>query len=254
MGGRMPKLSYRQGRYDEAVCMLLRAQQLDPNFSYAAVNLGNSYTLLGMTDQAGRWLDRAEELGHAPSVVEGYRMWLLLSQGKIREASDYIAAVYDRDPADPGAVTLLGYMAGVEGRWEDSRRYLRGVFQKNPTSGYSTVYALALQQLGERDEARRILEESSAAARREWEQSREAVSAPVKLASAASVQGKPDEALYWLEQVYRAGGKWIAWMRVDPTVQALRDDPRFEDLVARMEADVARMRHQLATGADAVRP
>ena len=244
----------RQGRYDEAARVLLRAQQLDPRSSYPAVNLGNSYLLLGMWDQAGRWLDRAEELGHAPSVVAHYRMWLLLSQGKIREASDYVQAVYDRNPADPSVMALLGYVAGVDGRWEDSRRYLRAGFQKNPTGGYTTAYALALWQLGERDEAKRILEESSAVARREWEQNQEAVSAPVELASAASIQGKRDEALYWLEQVYRAGGKWAAWMRVNPAVQALRNDPRFRDLVARMEADIARMRQQLATGAEPVRP
>lgn len=46
--------------------------------------------------------------------------------------------------------------------------------------------------------------------------------------------GDLDEAFRWLEKAYEDKESWIGYLLVEPLFDPLRDDPRFDDLVARM--------------------
>jgi Tfp pilus assembly protein PilF len=46
--------------------------------------------------------------------------------------------------------------------------------------------------------------------------------------------GERDEAFKWLETAYEERDKGMAYLRVDPALDPLRSDPRFQDLVRRM--------------------
>jgi tetratricopeptide (TPR) repeat protein len=46
--------------------------------------------------------------------------------------------------------------------------------------------------------------------------------------------GEKDEAFKWLERAYEELDKGMAFLRVDPTLDPLRSDPRFQDLLRRM--------------------
>ncbi len=43
-----------------------------------------------------------------------------------------------------------------------------------------------------------------------------------------------DEALAWLERAYQDRNPWLPFMQVEPRLDPLRSDPRFQDLVRRM--------------------
>jgi hypothetical protein len=48
---------------------------------------------------------------------------------------------------------------------------------------------------------------------------------------------KKDEALHWLEEDYQdRNGSDIGWIKVDPLLDSLRGDPRFEALVQKVVA------------------
>jgi serine/threonine protein kinase len=47
--------------------------------------------------------------------------------------------------------------------------------------------------------------------------------------------GNKDEAFKYLEEVYQQRGIWMTYLRVEPRLEPLRDDPRFQDLLRRVE-------------------
>jgi hypothetical protein len=85
-------------------------------------------------------------------------------------------------------------------------------------------YAMA----GRIDEARRrVAELQDARAKRCVE--------PYGIALGCAGLGDRDGAIEWLEQAYREHSAWLAlWGKVDPRLDVLREDGRFQDLLRRL--------------------
>ncbi len=46
--------------------------------------------------------------------------------------------------------------------------------------------------------------------------------------------GEKEQALAWLEKAYQERSGWLVWMKTDARLDALRSDPRFQQLVKRV--------------------
>lgn len=46
--------------------------------------------------------------------------------------------------------------------------------------------------------------------------------------------GQKDQAFEWLEKAYHDDSAWLIWLKVDPSMDPLRSDPRFKELLGRM--------------------
>jgi len=46
--------------------------------------------------------------------------------------------------------------------------------------------------------------------------------------------GDKDQALAWLEKAYQDHSEWLTWAKVEPWMDPLRSDPRFQNLLRRM--------------------
>jgi len=57
---------------------------------------------------------------------------------------------------------------------------------------------------------------------------------PVRFASAYAALGDRDQALHWLEQAYQQRCPTLTWLQVQRQWGPLRTDPRFQDLLRRM--------------------
>jgi hypothetical protein len=55
-----------------------------------------------------------------------------------------------------------------------------------------------------------------------------------RLAEINAYLGDNDEAFRWLEKAREYRTMWIPWVKVDPSLDALRSDPRFNQLLRRM--------------------
>ena len=56
------------------------------------------------------------------------------------------------------------------------------------------------------------------------------------LASAMALEDEREEAFKWLERAISLGREDRTWFEMDPDWEALRDDPRFKELMNRIEA------------------
>jgi hypothetical protein len=57
---------------------------------------------------------------------------------------------------------------------------------------------------------------------------------PYLLAEINTYLGNKDEAFRWLEKAFEIRSTWMPWIKVDPSLDSLRADPRFTALLLRM--------------------
>ena len=58
---------------------------------------------------------------------------------------------------------------------------------------------------------------------------------PYWLASAYLMEGELDEAFKWLEKAIDQGNENLPWFKSNPVWQPLHDDPRFKEIMHRVE-------------------
>jgi tetratricopeptide (TPR) repeat protein len=108
----------------------------------------------------------------------------------------------------------------------------------------STMLGFTLLATGETERGRRQLTETLE--RTEPRLERQSWAASWEMASIHAALGNLDEAIHWAERSYEEWGyRFPRFIAIDPFWDAARDDPRFEALISRMQADVDEMRRTL---------
>ena len=90
---------------------------------------------------------------------------------------------------------------------------------------FKSYLAATYAKAGRTTAARQILAEMDDATKRR---------AAFYLAQVHVMLGEPDEGLKWLEIAYDEHHPWMHWIRVDPILETLRSEPRYQALLRRM--------------------
>ena len=185
------------GRQTEAVVEMMRARELDPLSLPINAGLGWHYYLTRQYDEAIREYRKTLELD------ENFYMAHFLLGMAYEQVSKYDEALssYDR------AIKLSG---------------------GSPAMLAAPGHAYAMT--GRHDEARRVLGELHAA-------SAQGFVSPYHVAVIHAALGETDRAFDWLARASDAQSEALIWLAVDPLLDALRTDPRFAALMARIGFD-----------------
>jgi len=124
------------------------------------------------------------------------------------------------------SLEALGQFDEARAQYEEGRRLSGGV--AGPSFGLAHLEA----SMGHADAARRILAELEAA------RSVRVVSA-WGIATVHACLGDVDEAFRWLDRAVEEGATGLVFLRVHPRLDAIRQDPRYEALLARVGLDRA---------------
>ncbi len=182
------------GRADEAWMQILTAQQLDPLYNDSNTTAGWDAYCARRYDQALEQCRRGLELAPNSDNAHACLSYAYLGKGQYPQALDESMKAWT--------------LSGKETVW----RVLLG-----------RIYA----QLGNKAEAQRILAQL-------LKQSRENYVPPYFIMVSYASLGDRNNALRWLERTYTQRDPYLAGIKVDPAVDPLRSDARFEDLVRRM--------------------
>jgi Tol biopolymer transport system component/TolB-like protein/tetratricopeptide (TPR) repeat protein len=183
-----------RGRHDEAVAEIERAREAAPRSPVVATGVANVLFLAGRFDDAIEQCRRALELDPGSMSTHIVLRWCYEMQG----ACDDALAVYEQERAFAG---------------------------DTPTT--RAKYAHVLASCGDAASARATLEELI----RKGE-ARGALA--YEVAVVHSLLGERDEAFEWLERASSEHAVGLAFVRVDPRLRALRDDPRFDAMLRRI--------------------
>jgi len=256
----------RLDAFSKAKDAALKALRLDPNLAEAHAALGKVlfFSEIDLTG-AMREYKRAIEL--QPNDATAHH-WLgndtLAALGRFEEAIAQGKRAVELDPLSPVINTDFGTIFYYAHRYEESARQLRKTLEIDPTFFYahfnlgialqaagdlsgaiaeyekakrlgdniyvSMLCAQAKARAGDKDAALRMLSELD-----KISQQREVVGY-VRALLYLSLNNK-DEALRWLEQGFKErDGSNICWIKVDPLLDPLHGDPRFEALVQKVVA------------------
>ncbi len=189
-------------------------------------------TSMGRTDEAIAEQRRAQKLDPIQPVLRGALGFILYSAGRHDETIEHCRAMTEFDPNFFTSWILLGNSSAEAGKFAEAEEALQKADAL--AVGTSTLilgikgYVLALA--GKRDEAREILDRML-----ELRKSRY-VSAEL-VASLYSMLDEQDAAFEWLERAFEERDHWLCYAKSVPTLQRMRSDPRFQDILRRMRLD-----------------
>ncbi|MEE9234358.1 MAG: tetratricopeptide repeat protein, partial [Candidatus Acidoferrales bacterium] len=203
-----------------------RALELNPNYATAHHWYAWALSDLGRHEEAIAEIKRAQELDPLSLIISRNVATMLWRARRYDEAIEKAEKALQLDPDFAATHTVLGLAYVEKEMYEQAIAELekaKALSGNRPSFSLAYAYARA----GKRTEALRELEGLLELAKREY----------TYLGGIAFVYGalgEKDRAFEWLERAYRERGHHMARLKVDPSFDSLRDDPRFQDLLRRV--------------------
>jgi len=262
----------------------IKSTDLDPNYIDAFGNVGWAYLMLGRPDEAMRWMKkvllRNPNFGMANLGVGG----VYLSVGEYEKARRWVRNGLNVLPDEPFAETMLASSYILQGRFDEARNRVSALTENNPDqwifreeavwlelldgklarardmlqeyerrqwpdkdarSFIESYLGCTLRVLGEVEKSTPLLEKAATDLQNEIDQGDESYDLRERLVYIRAVEGKKDEALGWLERSFETGDLYSEVAEQNPFLDGLRDDKRFQVLIAEAKEKIAVMRKRI---------
>jgi TolB-like protein/Tfp pilus assembly protein PilF len=244
-----------------AAAAAIRALQIDPYSAEAHAALGYVRHYDWQWQEAEREFRRAIELHPSFALAHIWYANLLMSRNRMKEALEQVFVARELDPFSLVINTNVGWVLTLAGRTQESIALLTRTLELDSTYiqarsrlvdalTMAGMYAAALEQaervvtlshrsphalknlavvrtrLGRTDEVRPILAELLAREHKEYVP-------PATLAWLFILLGDNEAAIPWMSRAFEERSNAMAYIDVDPAWDGLRQDPRFQAMVAR---------------------
>ena len=249
---------------DRAKMYARKALELDDTLAEAHASLAwVSFIHDWDWDEADREFRRAIELDPRYASARQWYAFLLACRGNIEEALIEAHTALELDPASVSGRRSIGWLYYYARRWDQARYHLSRAIAMNPMAEESyRVLGFTLAEQGQFDEAERVLREAvglpgsvvyakaalgyvlGRAGKRDEAlalvRDLEGMAAtgyvsPVAFGYIYLGLGDVEQSLHWIERAHAERRGWMAYLKVTPIFDSVREDPRFQRWVARMK-------------------
>src|SRR5437870_1166566 len=213
---------------ERALSELERAVQLKPNYATAHHWLALADMTLARFDPAIREGKRAIELDPLSVIINADVSWLYLCARRYDEGEAQAHKTLEIDPHFFLAHYYLGIALQLKGRLSEAIPEFQKSFDLNGDPYSLGILGQAYARNGQNEEARKILARLN-------EQGNARRVAPYAMALVYLGLGDKERAIDELDRGYRDGEtNYLFVIKVDPLLDNLRGDPRFEALVQKI--------------------
>lgn len=204
------------------------AVSLDPNLADAHGFYGVFLALMGRTDESLAQLQQARRLDPLSLFINSALALPLYLAGRYDEALSQDRWTLELDPNFYMAYTGLGSVYEMKGEYEEAITQFQEAQQLESSPELLAFLGRAYALAGHRRKAQKILEDLKLRAKREYV-------SPYDIALLHAGLGDTERALQSLEIAYQSRAEGIVSLKVDPRLKDLRPNPRFQDLLRRMD-------------------
>jgi len=209
-------------KFTEGLNELKRAKELSPSNPTANDVLARLIVYLGRFDEAERQARQAVELDPLSTVTQANLARVLFYAGKLDEAD---AAARKSAELQPTGAANHRWQALIAAQRGDGAAALREA-QLEPDEGYRRFeLAVAQHVVGDRQAADAALADLIAKAQEGF---------AYQIAEVYAVRGEKDRAFEWLQIAFNDRDAGMLSLLVDPLLRSLRDDPRYNKLLAKL--------------------
>jgi serine/threonine protein kinase/Tfp pilus assembly protein PilF len=205
-----------------------RVVELDPSYSRGHEGVGMALSTTGRFEESLQAFGQAAKLEPLRSLVTRWTGQTYLWMKKDREASEELRKSLEIDPGFFLARTDLGKLHALNGRYPEAIRELERAITDSGENPYAVGYlGFSLARAGERDRAQETLQRLQEHAGEKYVPAYSTFLCYLGL-------GETNAALEWLGKAYEDREPRIAYLKVDPIFDPLRPEPRFQELISRM--------------------
>ena len=204
-----------------------RSIELNPNYASAHSQYAHYLVAWERIDEALAEINRAQELDPLSLSISSSRGYILENSRRYEEAIEQLRRVIAIDPNHYQANWTLGLTYLANGQIDQGIATAeKAVAVSGRAPAALGVLGLAYGIAGRKREANQILNELLQLQRQRYV-------TPMAISFVYIGLGNKDLVFAWLEKGYQERANHIAFFKVNPTVDPLRSDPRFIDLLRR---------------------
>jgi serine/threonine protein kinase/tetratricopeptide (TPR) repeat protein len=215
---------YRDWDWETVEHSFRSALKFNPGLTMTRAHYSWYLQLFGRTDEALTQMKRVQELDPLSPLWPAWQGWQYFLAEKYNEAIYEAHKSLELDPDFPIALNVLGSVYAEKGMYEEAIE----AFQKAATLSpvWRPRLARTYAKASRRSEARSVLAEVEADPT-PWD--------ILFIAEVYAVLGEKDQAFQWLDRAFSPPHhSYIPWIKHFPGFRSLRDDPRYVDLLRRM--------------------
>ena len=214
-----------------------RAMELNPGYALAYVNYGQYLTMVARYADAVPYFEAAHRLD--PLFGESYRGegYSCFMGHKYDEA---IAQYRKALELEPDAITYFGLVLARAENGDSNTAIAEAekATKLDASPLLLTSLASAYARAGRRADANRVLRRLEQLWDRQgaapaWHTAGTPYVCPYEVAGVYAQLGNTDRAFEWLDKAYR-NRSCLYWLRVDPRFDSIHSDPRFQELLAKV--------------------
>jgi len=215
-------------QWEEAHAEFKRSLDLCPHYPTANHWYAEYVMTMGRQGEAIARMKKSQDLDPLSLIISVAVGWAFYFARRYEEAIEQLRRTIDLDPNYPITYWILGILFRKTGRHELAiAEGEKGV----KLSGGSPLMRAALAHTfgvaGKTTEARQILADLTTLAQQKYVASYIFAGIHIGL-------GENDRAIEYLEKSYEEHSHWLIYLHLDPSMDALRDHPRFHDLLRRV--------------------
>jgi serine/threonine protein kinase/tetratricopeptide (TPR) repeat protein len=215
-------------KWEEAQAEFTRSLELGPTYPTANHWYAEYVMTMGRHAEAIVKMKNSQELDPLSLIINVAVGWALYYGRRYDEAIEQLQRTVELDPNYPVSYWILGLLLRKKGCYELAiAESEKGVALSSGSPLMRAALAHTFGTAGRTTEALQILDDLTKLAKQKYV-------APYFFAGIHIGLGENDRAIEYLEKSYEEHSHWLIYLYKDPSMDSLRNNPRFQDLLRRV--------------------